>query len=885
MSRLLALCLLAATLVLASTHVVVRLRGDAPLPAGVRLEPIFGDWYRLYVAPGSSVAATLNGARALPAVVEAYPDYIAHVDAEPAAMPAALSPNAPEYGKQWHMPQVQAEEAWDVTDGAGAVVAILDTGVRTGGPDGLCRPLLAEYNAMTNSTAPGAARDGYAHGTHVAGTIAGCTGNGIGVTGLAYGADVMAVKVLSDMGNGTFSDIAEGIVWAADHGAGVINKSLGSPCTTDWPACSTGPVNDAIAYAVAADVLVVVSAGNSNRGVVGMPANHPDVMAVSAMGPNRTRAPYSNWGTAVDLAAPGGDKSNGNEAGGVWQETFVRSTGVWGTYSYQGTSMAAPHVTGAAALLRSCAPEATAAEVRAALEDSAEDLGTPGFDTTYGHGFLQIYDALTLLAGRFARDVNQHCQFTGEPPCLTVTTDVLGEGQIDIAPAPDCPGGFSFETALTLTATPASGYWFAGWSGDATGTANPLQKTLYRNLALTAEFRPCLTVAATADGPGAVGVSPAPNCGGTGYRGGTQVTLTPTPDAGYTFNQWSGDATGTANPLSVTLNDDLSVSASFVACLSVTTHSDGPGTVGVSPAPNCAGGGGYNLRTPLTLTATPDPGYVFAGWSGGAGGTTNPLNLTLTADLDVTASFDDAPSVAVSLLANGAVGALAYGDEDVLAYDGGWTLLFDGSAHRLPGDVDALAILADNTLLLSPDAPVKNLPGIGSAAVDDSDVVRYSPTTGQYSWYFDGSDVGLSTNAEDIDALAVLPDGDLLISTLGAAAVPGVSAADEDVLRFHGTAGSKNTSGAWSLYIDGSDLSGALGDIDAVAVQGGAVYLSAEAAVMPAGQSMAPGDVFVCTGLTPGSATSCASISRVWQGTAAGLAAAANVDALEMIAP
>ena len=243
------------------------------------------------------------------------------------------------------------------------------------------------------------------------------------------------------------------------------------------------------------------------------------------------------------------------------------------------------------------------------------------------------------------------------------------------------------------------------------------------------------------------------------------------------------------------------------------------------------------------------------------------------------------PALRVSLQSNGTIGDLAYADEDVLVYNNGWSIVFDGSAHGLPKDVDALAILGDGSWLLSPDAPLKNLPGIGSATVDDSDIVRYVPATGQYSWYFDGSDVGLTTAAEDIDALAVLPDGDLLISALGAVAVPGVSAADEDVLRFDGATGSNTTSGAWSLYIDGSDLSSELGSVDGLAVNGSNVYLSAADAVTLGGQSMAPGDVFACAGLTPGDTTRCASLSRFWQGTAAGLAAGADVDALELLLP
>jgi len=873
----------------ATGYVLVETTGGPPANAAGRVEHIFHNWYRLYLPPGQGINAALSSAAAQPGVVGVYADTLVYAHAEPAAAPAALVPGDPRYGDQWHMPQVQAEAAWDVVDGTGAVVAILDTGVSLAGSDGFCLPLHSEYNAITGSSLPGAATDGYAHGTHVAGTAAGCTGNGVGVTGLAYGAQIMAVKVLSDSGSGFDSDIAEGIVWAADHGAGVINMSLGASCSSEWPACSSAIVNQAIEYAAAADVVIVASAGNSQKSIVGRPANHPEIIAISATGPSRGRAFYSNWGSAIDLAAPGGDKSQSLNDG-VLQETFIKATGVWNYYYYQGTSMAAPHVTGAVALLRSCAPEATRDEIRAALQNGAEDLGTPGYDTTFGHGFLQIHDALAILASQFGRDVTDHCAFTGQTPCVTLATAAAVEGNVTVEPDPDCDAGgtpgYSLGTPLTLSATADTGYWFAGWSGGATGAANPLNKTIYRDLSVTASFQPCLVVAATADGPGTVGVSPPPNCGGAGYNGGTVMTLTPTPDPGNYFDQWTGDATGTSRPLTLTLNDDLTVNAVFAACLSVTTHADGPGAVGVAPAPNCLGGAGYNGRTALTFTATPNPGFVFTGWSGGVSGAANPLAHTLLATLDVTASFAPPPRPAISLLANGKAGGLAYGDEDVIERAGAsWLRLFDGSAHALPGDVDGLAVLPDGTLLLSTDAPVNGLPGIAPDTLDDSDVARYDPATGQYSWYFDGSDVGLTTNAEDIDALALLSDGRLLFSTIGAATGSGPPAADEDVLAFTGTLGSSTTTGSWAFYIEGSDLSTALADVDGVAVYGDAAYLTATAKFSLSGQVIAVGDIFVCRGVTPGTTTRCTSLGRFWQGTANGLGAKANIDALEMLEP
>ena len=882
-----------------ASAVLVELTGEGAALAngGWRGEHLFHNWYRLTLEPGHSVDAALAAIADLPGVAGVYPDYIVRVDA-PLAAPALLEPGDPLFARQWHLPQVQAGAAWDVTDGRGTIVAVLDTGVNPAGADGFCAPLHSEYSALTNSTLPGAAIDRYGHGTHVAGTVAGCAGNGVGVTGLAYGARIMAVKVLGDNGSGLTSNIAKGIVWAADHGAGVINLSLGSSCSANWPACSSAIINDAVAYAAAADVVIVASAGNSNHAYVGQPGNHPEIIAVSATDYARNRASYSSWGAAVDLAAPGGDKTadlNGDGfPDGVYQETFDRSTtpDTWGYYYYNGTSMAAPHVAGAAALLRSCAPEATRSEIRAALESSAADLGPAGWDTTFGSGFLQSYAALETLAAEFGRDVNARCGFmSGVPPCLVMDVVAGPGGVVDLTPDANCDAagtpGFSLGTVVTATATADAGSFFAGWGGSVTGTANPLVKTIYRDTSLTASFRPCLTVAAAPDGPGRITVAPVPNCGATGYTAGTEVTLTAVPDSGYYFSGWSGGAGTTTNPLAVTLSDDLAVTGSFAACLAVSAGADGPGRVDVAPEPNCAGGAGYNGGSALTLTAVPDAGYVFEGWSGGATGAANPLPLTLTADLDVTAAFRLPPPFAISLFApsTAIAGFGVWGDEDVLISDSvaGWSVLFDGSTRGLTGDVDALAVLPDGALLISLDAPVRNLPGIGAAAVDDSDVVRFDPATGRYSWYFDGSDVGLTTTGEDVDALALLPDGRLLISTAGAVAVPGITAADEDVLAFTGATGSNVTTGTWEWYIDGSDLGPALGDIDAVAINGRMAYLSSDATVMLGGQAMTRGDIFACRNLTPGQTTRCASFERAWQGTANGLPATANVDALELV--
>ena len=746
-----------------ASHVLVKpAAGSTTAGLPGRLEHIFGAWYRLYPPPGETADSLLTALAGSPAVERVEPDYVARPDAVSASDIAP--PNDPLYPRQWHMPQVQLEQAWasttgiDADTGVGVRLAVLDSGIATTGADGFCHPLAAEYNAFDpDSTALHPAADDHNHGTHVAGTAAGCARNGKGVVGVAYDAGLMAVKVLDRSGNGSASTVAAGIVWAADNGARVINLSLGIACRANYPACSSAIIDDAIAYAAARDVVVVASAGNSTSNFAGIPANHPDVIAVSATRYDHARASYSNYGLAIDLAAPGGqtamDQNGDGFTDGVLQETFNRFTGAWSYYSYQGTSMAAPHVAGAAALLRACVPEAGRDAVRAALETWALDLGAPGFDTSYGHGFLQIHDALAGLAYANGRDPAAACAPTSEPP-------------------------------------------------------------------------PCFTLSLAADGPGTITVEPPPNCDPTG---GDPVVPT-----AYTFG------------------------------------------------------------TTLTLTATPDDGRIFVGWGGDLSGTTTPQTLRATRDLSVTAIFAAPPlepRVIVSLSSDGTAAGLAYADEDALLDDPdtGLARLFDGSEHGLAReDVDALALLPDGTLLLSFDSPARNLPGMAGVTIDDSDIVRFDPATELFGWYFDGSDVGLTSGGEDVDAIALLPDGRLLISTSGGVAVPGMKAADEDVLVFSGALGSDTTAGTWALYLDGSDLAKGLGDIDGLAwLPGGgaglgALYLSAERKVTLGGQVMAPGDVFACEIATLGATSSCAAIGRYWQATAAGLPANANVDAVEM---
>ena len=306
-------------------------------------------------------------------------------------------PNDPCFRYQWHLRQVGLPAAWKLGQGRGVVVAVIDTGVSRV-PDLQGTRFVPGFNFVADNDKTD---DDHGHGTHVAGTIAQSTNNARGVAGIAFRAAIMPLKVLNSQGSGSMAAIAQAIRFAADHDANVINLSLGGP----FPVT---PVRRAIEYAHRKGVVVVAAAGNDGRGRVSYPARYPDVIAVAATQWDETTTFYSNWGQEIDIAAPGGnmrvDQDGDGKPDGVLQNTILPGSAGSGYLWFMGTSMAAPHVAGIAALVVGAGvtrPDA----VQAVLVDTARkprpvsSASGRRIDDHYGAGIADAGAALRKARG------------------------------------------------------------------------------------------------------------------------------------------------------------------------------------------------------------------------------------------------------------------------------------------------------------------------------------------------------------------------------------------------------------------------------------------------------------------------------------------------------
>lgn len=287
----------------------------------------------------------------------------------------------PGRSQQWALDRLRAESVWRFSTGVGVRVAVVDTGVRASHPDLSGQVLPGEdlVGAGDGRTDPNG------HGTHVAGIIAAVRGNGRGIVGLAPRSKILPVRVLDAGGSGWDSDVANGIVWAADHGASIINLSLGG-------SAASSAMQTAVSYARSRGTVVVAAAGNHRQD--GSPPSYPaafsGVMAVAATKPGDGVTYFSNRGSYLDVAAPG---------------QSVLSTVPPSTYaSWSGTSMASPYAAATVALVRSVAPGLSGDQSAAAVTGTAKDLGKVGWDQDTGAGLVRPLRAVcrhvTCVAGR-----------------------------------------------------------------------------------------------------------------------------------------------------------------------------------------------------------------------------------------------------------------------------------------------------------------------------------------------------------------------------------------------------------------------------------------------------------------------------------------------------
>lgn len=322
-----------------------------------------------------SVADTLSKLQASGKVAYAEPNYVARMS----DFRVERDINDPMAKDQYTLDKVQARAAWDLSTGSSkTVLAIVDTGVDHSHPDLKGRTLKGKDFVNNDDDA----MDDQGHGTHCAGIAAGSANNGVGIAGIAPDVTILAVKVLSKSGSGSYEGVANGIIYAADQGAHVISMSLGGPSTSQ-------ALEDAVKYAMSKGSVVVAAMGNDGRETVSYPAGVPGVIAVGSTDKADLRSSFSNMGKHISIAAPGSNILS----------TLPMLPNPIGKTEYgvlSGTSMATPAAAGLAALVRDKFPGLDLAGVRAKLEQSSDDIGAAGFDKSFGYGRINAFKALSI---------------------------------------------------------------------------------------------------------------------------------------------------------------------------------------------------------------------------------------------------------------------------------------------------------------------------------------------------------------------------------------------------------------------------------------------------------------------------------------------------------
>jgi thermitase len=373
--------------------------------------------------------------------------------------PAFLA-NDPQFAYQWHLPRVRAPDAWDTTQGAGAVIAVLDSGVDASHPD-LAGKLVAGYNTYSNNTTTS---DQTGHGTEVAGAAGALTNNGEGIAGVAGAAPIMPVRVTDSTGRATSASLANGIVWAADHGARIVNLSFSN-------VAGNTTIRTAAEYAVNHGALVVAAAGNC--GCVDSTPENPYILSVSATDEDDNVASFSSTGPFVDLSAPGNNI--------LTTERF----GLYGTVS--GTSLSSPIVAGVAGLMLAAKPTLTPALISQLLEETA--FGSGSYDQSFGYGRVDasaaVYAAAnyTPLADTTSPTVAMTAPLDGAAVSGTAVVDVTADDNVGVVKVDLLVDGVHF---VSDTTSPYSFAWDTTTLANGTHTLQAAASDAANNRASTA---------------------------------------------------------------------------------------------------------------------------------------------------------------------------------------------------------------------------------------------------------------------------------------------------------------------------------------------------------------------------------------------------------------
>lgn len=410
-----------ATMGEAALHALVSAQGGREQNRIVALD------VRVIKCPAHAAAKLMIALQQHKDVEYAEPDHLAR---------AVLSANDPNYtgGGQWSLAKIEVPAAWDTTVGASSVsVAVIDSGVSTSHPD-LSGKVLPGYDFFNGDAD---ATDDNGHGTAVAGITAAATNNAIGMAGVSWNSMILPVKALGADGSGSYSAMANGITWATDKGARIINLSLGGTS-------SSRALQDAVNYAWSRNVIVVAAAGNNGNSTLLFPAACNNVVAVSATDSADSRPTWSNFGSYVDVSAPG--------------VGILTLSGASSYANWNGTSFSSPVASGVVALMVTANPSLSNVGVVDALLKNSDDIGSAGYDVYYGNGRVNARRAVAAVANVVPSDstppsVAFSSPANGAVVAGTVNVSVSSADNVGVTKVELYIGGILYGQSNTATAS------------------------------------------------------------------------------------------------------------------------------------------------------------------------------------------------------------------------------------------------------------------------------------------------------------------------------------------------------------------------------------------------------------------------------------------------